>query len=350
MKRNNDMKHLSYHYIIGLLAACLLSATFAGCTREADEPVADGRTVTIRLDIPMLEAATRVDVAGDENAIHQLRVIILSQGATSINKTYSTTDLAGGSITIDNVPVGPVQMYVIANEESLGKDYSGLATLQKDVITVNDTRKVLIKDESRYWFPKRGSEFPEAGLPMSWMDKSLTINPPTDTPQTIEVNLVRAVAKLNILMNNALTEPITIDQMSFGKFFGDRLYLFAEGALDVPNQTPYETQYTSRDFPLLTEEKITIEGGKTEQLVLYIYPSFAWTNPLEDSPYTIGFHTEAGNKYQPQYFVNSYGALNSIARNTQINIYATLSAPANVEISFEVVPWAEKNVEVPSFN
>ena len=26
MKRNNDMKHLSYHYIVALLAACLLAA------------------------------------------------------------------------------------------------------------------------------------------------------------------------------------------------------------------------------------------------------------------------------------------------------------------------------------
>ena len=340
------MKHLSYHYIVGLLAA-LLSATFVGCTDEADEPVADGRTATIRLDIPMLEAATRITTPTEaqEKAINQLRVIILSQGATSINRTFTADDLAGGSITIDNVPVGQVQMYVIANEASLGKDYSDLTKLQKDVITVNETRKVLIEDESRSWFPKRGSEmdFTTKGLPMSWMNKNLTIEPPTDTPQEIKVELVRTVAKLNILMSNALTAPITIDQMSFGKFFGNCLYLFAEQDLDVPD----DTEYASKDYTGLS---IEIAGGETAQLVLYIYPSFAWTNPLEASPYTIGFHTQAGKVYQPQSFVNSYGALNSIARNTQVNIHATLSAPANVQISFEVVLWAEKNVEVPPFN
>lgn len=337
------MKHSTYHYIMGLLATCLLSATFAGCTREADEPVADGRTATIRLDIPMLEADTRVDIAGDENAINQLRVIILSQGATSINQTFTADDLTDGSITISNVPVGPVQMYVIANEESLGKNYSDLETLQKDVITVNETRKVLITDENRTHFPKRGSEFPATGLPMTWMNKNLTIEPPTDTPQNIEVNLVRTVAKLNILMSNALTESITIDQMSFGTFFGNRLYLFAEQDLDVPDNTEYD----SKEYQALN---IEIAGGKTEQLVLYIYPSFAWTDPKADSPYTIGFHTEAGKEYLPQSFVDKNGAINSIARNTQVNIHATLSAPANVQISFEVVPWAEKNVEVPPFN
>lgn len=340
------MKHLSYHYIIGLLAACLLSATFAGCTREADEPVADGRTATIRLDIPMLEAATRVDVAGDENAIHQLRVIILSQGATSINKTYTTTDLTGGSITIDNVPVGQVQMYVIANEKSLDKDYSDLATLQNDVITVGEARKVLIKDESRTYFPKRGSEFPEAGLPMSWMNKNLTINPPTDTPQTIEVNLVRAVAKLNITMNNALSDPITITGMSFGKFFGNSLYLFHETNLDVPEDNSGD-MYASKPY---SDLDITIQGNQSEQLVLYIYPSFAWKDAAQASPYTIGFTTEAGGNYTPQAFVNNYGALNSIARNTQVNISATLRTDTHIEIVFEAVPWEKNTVDVPPFN
>lgn len=341
------MRHLSYQYIMALLAACLLSATLAGCTREADEPVADGRTATIRLDIPMLEAATRITTPTDEqeSQINLLRVIILSQGATSINQTFTADDLTGGSITIDNVPVGSVQMYVIANEASLGKDYSDLTKLQKDVITVNETRKVLIEDESRSWFPKRGSEidFTATGLPMSWMDKSLTIEPPTGEPQTIPVNLVRTVAKLNILMSNALTDPITIDQMSFGKFFGNCLYLFAEQDLDVPD----DTEYASKDYTGLS---IKIAGGETARLTLYIYPSFAWTDPQDASPYTIGFHTEAGKEYIPQSFVSSYGALNSIARNTQVNIHATLSASANVQISFEVVPWAEKNVEVPPFN
>ena len=337
------MKHLSYHYIVGLLAA-LLSATFVGCTDEADEPVADGRTATIRLDIPMLEAATRITTPTEEqeSQIKTLRVIILSQGATSINQKFENLT-SGNSITIDNVPVGLVQMYVIANEASLGKDYSDLTTLQADVDQTSG--KVHIEDKNRTCFPKRGSEmdFTTKGLPMSWMNKNLTIEPPTDTPQTVTVNLVRAVAKLNILMSNALTESITIDQMSFGAFFGNCLYLFAEQDLDVPD----DAEYASKDY---TGLNIEIAGGKTAQLTLYIYPSFAWIVSTQTSPYTIGFHTKAGKEYLPQSFVNSYGALNSIARNTQINIHATLSTSANVEISFEVVPWVGKSVEVPPFN
>lgn len=337
------MKHLSYHYIVGLLAACLLSATFAGCTREADEAVTDEHTATIRLDIPMLEATTRITTPTkeQESKINTLRVIIESEGATTINQAFTADDLTGGSITIDNVPVGQVEMYVIANEASLGKDYSNLKMLQADVDQTSG--KVHIEDVERTHFPKRGSAFPPNGLPMSWMNQNLTIEPPTDTPQPVTVKLVRAVAKLNILMSNALTDAITIDQMSFGPFFGNCLYLFAEQDLDVPDDTGYDSkQYTGLS--------IEIPGGETAQLTLYIYPSFAWTDPGAVSPYTIGFHTEAGKEYLPQSFVDKNGAINSIARNTQVNIHATLSTPANVEISFEVVPWAEKNVEVPPFN
>lgn len=339
------MKHLSYHYIVGLLAACLLSATFAGCTCEADEAVTDEHTATIRLDIPMLEATTRITTPTkeQETEIKTLRVIIESEGATTINQEFTADDLTGGSITIDNVPVGQVEMYVIANEESLGKGYSDLANLQADIEL--ETGKVHIHDDKRAYFPKRGSEidFTETGLPMEWM-RQLTIDPPTDTPQTIEVDLVRAVAKLNITMNNALSDPIIINGMSFGAFFGDCLYLFHTTNLDVPNDTQYAGMSYTDDI------NIPIEGNSSATLALYIYPSFAWKNAGDASPYTIGFTTVAGGNYPQQAFVNNYGALNSIARNTQVNISATLRTNTHIEINFEVVPWENNTVDVPPFN
>lgn len=333
-------------HTIRYIAACLLALAATSCTEDSS-PLPQGGTTTIRLNIPMLEAATRITTPTEEQEteIKTLRVIILSQGATSINQTFTANDLTGGSITIDNVPVGPVQMYVIANEASLDKDYNNLLDLKNDVVDVDGKRKVLIKDESRTHFPKRGSEFPETGLPMEWMNKNLTIEPPTDTPQTIEVQLVRAVAKLNIMMNNALSEPITITGMSFGKFFGNSLYLFHESNLDVPEDND-GTMYDSKAY---SDLDIKIQGNQSEQLVLYIYPSFAWKSGTL-SPYTIGFSTAAGNTYPEQTFVNDYGALNSIARNTQVNISATLRTDAHIQINYKVVPWENNTVDVPSFN
>lgn len=330
---------------MGLLAACLMSVAMTGCTAEDDGQTTDGQTATIQFNIPMLEAATRAisePTKEQESAIHKLRVVILSQGAQSINKEYTASDLTNGSITISNVPVGHVQMYVIANEASLGKNYGYLSALQQDVDQT--TKKVHIEDTDRECFPKRGSlsEFPETGLPMEWMNKDLIINPPTDTPQVIDVELTRAVAKLKITMNNALSEPITINGMSFGPFFGDCIYLFHTSNLDVPDDTNYaEMSYTDISIP--------IEGNSSATLALYIYPSFAWKNPTQASPYTIGFTTTT-TSYTEQAFVNNWGALNSIARNTQVNISATLRTDTHIEIAFEVEPWDKNTVDVPPFN
>lgn len=338
------MRDLSFNfrkYTVYLLG--LFGILVASCSKGNETIPVDGGTAIIRLNIPAIEASSRINTPTEEQekAINNLRVIILSQGAESINKSFGKDELGTGGITIDSVPVGPVQMYVIANEKSLGKEYDSLAKLQADLVTVEGKRKVLVWDTDRNFFPKRGSEFPVEGLPMEWMNTSLTINPPSGTPQVIDVNLVRAVAKLNIKMNNALSTPITIQEMYFGNFFGNSLYLFHESGLDVPDGTNYDGK-TYEDL------NIVINGNESENLSLYIYPSFAWKKDTDTSPYTIGFKT-ATTRYNPLAFVDNYGALNSIARNTQVNISATLRTNAIINIEFEVVSWEDNTVDVPTF-
>lgn len=345
------MKHQIFHYIVGLLAICLLSATFISCTNEADEPTGNGRTGTIRLSIPMLEAKTRINVptTDQESEIKTLRVIISNSDDAYINKAFTAEEVKAGNIVIDNVPVGEVQMYVIANEAALRKDYSDYNVWKEDVIDVpgHTHRKVLVTDTDRKYFPKRGSttEFPETGLPMSWENLALTINPPASdgTPQEVKVELMRAVAKLNIIMTNTLSNDIVIDRMGFGPFFSDRLYLFREDALSVPDGT----EYVVKDYDGVS---ITVpkEGGSA-QLALYVYPSAAAVEG-QANPYTIGFHTQAGFDYNKKPFLRNGLPLNGIARNTQVNIYATLSSQANITVEFEVQEWKIETIEVPPFN
>ena len=83
---------------------------------------------------------------------------------------------------------------------------------------------------------------------------------------------------------------------------------------------------------------------------LYIYPSYAWTDASKNSPYTIGFTTSTA-PYDAIPFINEYGgALNSIARNKQVNIHATLSSEANLTLKFEVKDWDTEEITVPPFN
>lgn len=338
------MKRLFYK-IDRLFILCLMVLMMLACNKTED-PQYSGETATIRLKIPQLEVMSRVDVAGDENAINNLRVIILSKNAGSINKLFTSADLgstSGGVITIENVPVGEAQMYVIANEGGLGLDYSDLATLQGQVITAPETgtKKVLFQDEQREYFPKRGSQFPPAGLPMSWMNKSLVIESPSETVQTIDVELLRAVAKLNIVMNNTTSNPITIQEVNLGSFFANSLYLFRETKLDVPEGTTY----VSWNFTDLT---INVPSKNEETMVCYVYPSFAWRNINDPCPYEIGFKIDNA-PYEKRNFVQDGKVLNSIERNTQININATLSEPANLKLRFSVESWNPVTVEVPPF-
>ena len=325
-------------------AACLLT----GCTDGAEEWIPDGRTASVTLHVPM--AGTRSTRTTDEEyktieeKINTLRVLVFSQDKPIINKRFEEADLSGGSVTIEGVPVGTVDIYAVANEAALGKDYSDMADFENNLVQVGNTKKALVMDEKRTHFPKRFTEQEVAqnGLPMSW-HRDVQITPSGNTPQTIEVELERSVAKLNVIMNNTLNHPITITSMNFGKFFGDRLYLFREQTLDVPDDTQYYVQlYKNLD--------IAIEGYGSKTLVLYIYPSYAWKSASENSPYTIAFTTRTAS-YDGIPFINEYGgALNSIERNKQVNIHATLTSEANLTLKFEVTDWVTEEITVPPFN
>lgn len=341
-----DMKHV-LRYSLLVMAVLLCQA----CTGTDPQDITEERTTTIYLQLPQPDAGTRMspsyetDLGDLEKKICTLRVILLSQAgtnkSTTINRLFTNVK-SGESLAIENVPVGEAQLYVIANEASIGQDYSDIANLQKQVVDVNGSRKVLITDTDNQYFPIRGSELlaetEKKGLPMSWMNKNLTVS----KNMTIDVALERCVSKVRMQIQNDFSKSIKVTEVSFGKFFGNSFYLFREEALDVPDQTYKEQVYDkSVDYPIAPNE--------SEVLICYFYPSFAWPSDLVASPYTIGFKTEHG-KYPKMAFLDSEGdEYNSIPRNKQININVTLSGATHVNIDFEVVEWTERTITVPDF-
>lgn len=339
-----DMKHV-LRYSLLVMAVLLCQA----CTGTDPQDITEERTTTIYLQLPQPDAGTRMspsyetDLGKLEKKIYTLRVILLSQAgtnkSTTINRLFTNVK-SGESLAIENVPVGVAQLYVIANEASIGQDYSNIANLQKQVVAVNGSRKVLIIDADNRYFPIRGSELLDAekGLPMSWMNKNLTVS----ENMTIDVALERCVSKVRMQIQNDFSESIKVTEVSFGAFFGNSFYLFREENLDVPDQTYKEQVYDkSVDYPIAPNE--------SEVLICYFYPSFAWTSGTVASPYTIGFKTENG-EYPKMAFLDSEGdEYNSIPRNKQININVTLSGATHVNIDFEVVEWTERTITVPDF-
>lgn len=340
-----DMKHV-LRYSLLVMAVLLCQA----CTGTDPQDITEERTTTIYLQLPQPDAGTRMspfyetELGKLEKKIYTLRVILLSQAgtdkSTTINRLFKDVD-SDARLAIENVPVGVAQLYVIANEASIGQDYSNIANLQKQVVVVNNSRKVRITDTDNWYFPIRGSELLDAkekkGLPMSWMNKNLTVR----EDMTIDVALERCVSKVRMQIQNDFSESIKVTQVSFGAFFGNSFYLFREGALDVPDQTYKEQVYDKSVDPIAPNE--------SEVLICYFYPSFAWPSGTEAFPYTIGFITEHG-KYPNMAFLNSDGKpFNSIPRNKQININVTLSGATHVNIDFEVVEWTNEEITVPDF-
>ena len=342
-----DIKHV-LRYSLLVMAVLLCQA----CTGTDPQDITEERTTTIYLQLPQPDAGTRTISPGYEDElqllesqIYTLRVILLSQAgtnkSTTINRLFTNVK-SGEPLTIENVPVGDAQLYVIANEASIGQDYSNIANLQKQVVDVDGSRKVLITDTDNQYFPIRGSELLAAeekkGLPMSWMNKNLTVS----ENKTIDVALERCVSKIRMQIQNDFSKSIQIKKVSFGAFFGNSFYLFREEALDVPDQTYKEQVYdTFVDYPIAPNE--------SEVLICYFYPSFAWTSDVVAPPYTLGFKTEYG-EYPQMAFLDSEGdEYNSIPRNKQININVTLSGATHVNIDFEVVEWTERTITVPDF-
>lgn len=343
------MKHLFESLQSRLLATLILvSGLLTSCDKETQTWENDGRTATITLHVPMAESSvtrtTDEEYQQAETKINTLRILILSpDNQPIVNKKFGSQEITGGNLTIEGVPVGTVTICAIANEAALGKNYDDFADFASDLVDVGNKKKLLIEDLKWEHFPKRFTEpeIAQYGLPMSWMERDIEIAK-DPTSQTIEVNLERAVAKLNIIMNNALTTPITITSMSFGQFFSDQLYLFREATLDIPAQTTYATQE-------YTGVSIEIPGGESKTLACYIYPSYAWKDNTP-SPYTIGFTTTTAPYLSKAFIDENSGALNSIARNKQVNIHATLSAEASIQLKFEVKDWNTQSIEVPPFN
>lgn len=343
----------------------------AACTGQADDPTAtdEGRTATLRLIVPQPVATTRTtpvdatyetELAAEESAIYTLRIVIYSlrdgNNATTINRLYTASELAnaekdeeGNSIlTITGVPVGQAQICAIANEGSIGQDYSDILTMQQQAVDVGETSKVLITDDGNKYFPKRGTQLlaitepAQKGLPMSWMAKDRAI---ISGENSLSVELVRCVAKIRMEIQNNFSEKITVSKVSFGKFFGNSFYLFRERNLDVPAGQNNE----SREFGEEEDVSYDIQPNEKEVLILYFYPSFAWTSGSVASPYTIGFVTEGGTYPQMAFLDPTGTSYNSIPRNTQVNISVTLSGETHVSVDFAVVGWEKTYITVPDF-
>lgn len=355
------------HQLLTVCTTAFLTLSTVSCDSDSVSqlPSTEGSaSLTLRIEAPVTTRVNNVtdeEYAAFENRINTLRVLILSEsGSVLKNETFTTEELASTSgsytHTVSGLPVGKINLYLVANEASIGKeDYNNSDNFTGDMVDApspsdpgTTIKKVLITDANREHFPERYSQLTDQtnALPMSAHSRGVTINPGENTAS---LSLIRSVAKLRIEMVNELTRTITVNEMSFGAFMADRFYLFQEEKLDVPSDAVYDDiTYGSQD-DANQHLGIEIEGGESRVLVLYIYPSYAWTSGTTDSPYTIGFRTPNA-VYPPLPFISGTNPYNYIARNTQVTIRALLHTDSNFELDFAAEDWGTATIDVPSFD
>ena len=328
-------------------------ALCTGCGQESplDMPASAAETTTLTLHVGTQSPSASVTTKADDSnvlpyeGLRTVRVIITYDSNQRIGYNVKhkvdvsqapTAAILNKTLTLQNVPVGPANIYVIANEESLGMEYDN-ATLLANV----ENKKLEVVDKFWIYFPKRYDEIAAHGLPMSAKLEDQTISAGMSG---ISIHLDRAVVKLHLTVENATSAELTLKGVKFGKFVSDRFYMFREQNLDIPADTQHKVlQYGGDDSPM---DVTLAPNAKTDWKPVYIYPNFAYKVPTGSNPYTLTLNTE--NK---EYGPSSLGRnLNSLVRNTQFNILARITATATIEISYNCVPWEEVNIDVPSFD
>lgn len=350
MVKDVDMKHICRY--TGVMAVLFWMALLSSCnstelkTGFADVSIQIGLTGE-NVDVdeqPWTKADDYVDASLYEG-LRTLRIMAVTGDPTSreilSNDKITVPDNPKTcTYVVKNLPKGiTVRFYVIANEESLGMEYTNDVILSK----LDQNRKVLFVDEAADIndrnFPRTGPQIVKKGLPMTGMSEDCLID---DGIQPVQVQLYRSVLKINLKVQNVTQESIVLNTVKFGPFFGDRFYLFREREMDVPQQ-----EYQGKSYE--AENIATIEPNTTSPgLSLYLYPAYSASSDQEfdvsNSPFTLELGTSVRH-YNPLVFATN---VNAFVRNTQVNITAVIST-TGVDLDFKVEDWTTNEIIVPPY-
>ena len=315
------------------------TALWSGCQRNGDGTDA---TAEVTLRFATRTGGDGTGTANDPNAteeegIKTLRIIVRDEIAGEIvrneKRTFGTETqpLLEKEVKVYDLPLSTYTFYLIANEGSVDKTYDTPEAIRADFVEVNGMQKLLVVDEGWNFFPQAAEEIEENGLPMAGM-KTVEI---TEDTESLDITLERAVAKLNLTIENALTEDITVKNINFGNFMSDRVYLFRTQNIDMPDGIAY------RSWQHLCH--LVVPAGENRTFVGYVYPSYAPGN------YTLGLETEGGS-YAPARIMSGGNPMTFMRRNSQVNIRAVINTEASINIDYTVTDWESAPVSVPPFN
>lgn len=331
------MKTIYYYicFVLGLVG-------FVACSEDNGEfpDVPDGDLCSLTIQ---LGAANNQEtkVGGDDNAldgefINSLWVFItndkgvvekrltLDEGSSTVSPSTAT----GGNIlewwhTIEDLPVGDKFIYAFANMEAVStvEENQNMSTLlsgiQEGANLSNIVDELVINDPA-----STVNIANEQYIPMS-LKKQVTVT----GDQTIRVELVRLVGRVNIQLTNSKASSVTVTSFTMGQF-ADRVALMPDGtATDVTYELVCPTSF----------ESLTIKGGESKTFQFYVNE----TENENNTPFSIQL-TAGDKKYSATTTTTT-----AIPRNNILPLNLTISeSDLNLVVMAYIAPIGGYPVQV----
>lgn len=300
---------------LGAIGLLLLIGVATSCIKD---DIATTETGTANITVNISSRSGEVDNDNSEvlanEDIKTIRLILVQNGKVVSNSKHSFTvpdgqKLLEEGIRIVGVNKAATDFYAVVNEANVNKNFES----DFKVGTTFDGPAFSQVQLIAY------SSFNSAnGLPMVGCETK----PSLSDGDEVMIKVTRAVARIDLNINNKTGADLNVSKVSFGEFFPTSGFLFSQSDASV--------QYTEKDFV----ESETIENEKSNVFTYYLYESCS----NEEGVYKVGLNDSPEFPLTQIYDAVSKTPIKEIKRNTILKINAIANA-SGWELQCEVAPW-----------
>ena len=310
------MRYMKKYTSLTLLTLLVMLA--GACSKDTPmESRAESANITVNI-ASRGQIDTDNSEVKDHEGIKTLRLIMVQEGKVAGNwlREYNDNSLIQ-TFRILGVKAVDTQLYAIVNENGVNLNYATTFQVGStfNASTYNNGAALAAIDVATNGIPMEGSTQITAAQMVE--------------ETSVSISVTRALARIDLTVNNKTGGELRIDQINFGAFFPVSGYLIKRKDGTVQNQT--------KDF---TGDQTIVTNG-THTFTYYLFESSHGT-------YTVGM--KGSTNYDPaQIYDKDTKPIASIERNQILKINANAN-PTGWELACTVAPWEVKNSEIAFTN
>ena len=306
------MRYMKKYTSLTLLTLLVMLA--GACSKDTPmESRAESANITVNI-ASRGQIDTDNSEVKDHEGIKTLRLIMVQEGKVAGNwlREYNDNSLIQ-TFRILGVKAVDTQLYAIVNENGVNLNYATTFQVGStfNASTYNNGAALADPNVATNGIPMEGStQITEAQM---------------DEETSVSISVTRALARIDLTVNNKTGGNLSINEINFGPFFPVAGYLMKGQGGTVQNQT--------KDF---TGDQTIVTNG-THTFTYYLFESSGGT-------YTVGM--KGSTNYDPaQIYDKDTKPIASIERNQILKINANAN-PTGWELACTVAPWEVKNSEI----